>query len=350
MASSPKFCSNCGRPVSEGEQVCPKCGARLLNPWPGSAQQKSSRWPLVLLALLGAAGLLVLACVVLGVLVFLPNSRVMERFQPAQPTVWVEQMTEPPAAATQVVATVEMPTQPPAVETPAPLPSVTPPPNAVFMGVGFNLNPSVAAGINGEVVPASPPSQDGPYWDVAPEYKRIKLVGYAQTLTFHEPSIYIYPVEEYAKMSEQAANTINELRGLLEKKPAQVDRMPFLPVWNAGQVFHAEIKYMNFKSGSGVRYLSQYAQAVVPINSHELFYTFQGLSGDGRYYIAAVLPVSHPNLPQDGDIGQQAYQQLESNYTGYMAETTAMLEAQPPESFKPGLQALDALIESLEIQ
>lgn len=35
------------------------------------------------------------------------------------------------------------------------------------------------------------------------------------------------------------------------------------------------------------------------MNNQELFYTYQGLTDDGTYYVAVIFPVSHPDLPAD---------------------------------------------------
>lgn len=44
--------------------------------------------------------------------------------------------------------------------------------------------------------------------------------------------------------------------------------------------------------GGGIRYLTQFGQAAGLITNPELFYTFQGLTDDGAYYVAAVFPVA----------------------------------------------------------
>jgi hypothetical protein len=98
-----------------------------------------------------------------------------------------------------------------------------------------------------------------------------------------------------------------------------------------------------------VRYLTQFDQAPLPINSYELIYTFQGLTGDGRYYIAAVLPVTHPELPAGQQVGAEQAAGLD-DFPAYLAKTVAGLDGQPAGSFTPGLTNLDALIGSIEIK
>jgi hypothetical protein len=124
--------------------------------------------------------------------------------------------------------------------------------------------------------------------------------------------------------------------------------MPFLPPFNAAQVMHAQISYLDFENGQGVRYLTQFDQAPLPINSFELIYTFQGLTDDGQTYVAAVLPVTHPDLPATPLVNEQQIAEL-SDFAAYLAQTVAWLEQQPGDSFTPNLAQLDALIQSLEV-
>jgi hypothetical protein len=78
-----------------------------------------------------------------------------------------------------------------------------------------------------------------------------------------------------------------------------------------------------------------------------MFYTFQGLTEDGDYYISAIFPASHPNLPaaDSVEIGQDFY----DNFETYILETETMLDTQEAGDFTPDLNALDELIASLEI-
>jgi hypothetical protein len=165
----------------------------------------------------------------------------------------------------------------------------------------------------------------------------------------HEPRIEVYPVAEFEAISESAAKTIADLRQLTVDRPAAPERIPFLPAIDAGQVMRAQVAYLDFEGGTGVRFLTQYAQGRIPVNNHELFYTFQGLTDEGNAYVAAILPVSHPRLPPN----QRAYQgdldALVRNYDAYIARIEEQLSAQDASSFTPGLDQLDALIRSLEV-
>ena len=93
-----------------------------------------------------------------------------------------------------------------------------------------------------------------------------------------------------------------------------------------------------------------FSQGIVPINNYELIYTYQGLTSDRRYYVAAVLPVTHPSLPADGKVSGNEPPEFTSDFTAYLANTAASLNTQPAESFTPNLTLLDAMMSSIEIR
>jgi hypothetical protein len=111
---------------------------------------------------------------------------------------------------------------------------------------------------------------------------------------------------------------------------------------------HAKVEFMDFGNGKGVRYLTQFDQAPIPINNFEMIYTYQGLSEDGKYYIAAIFPVTHLELPESNDVyGDQEF--IMENFVTEMAESVTKLESLPDSGFSPDLTMLDALIQSIVI-
>ncbi len=237
---------------------------------------------------------------------------------------------------------------------PATTPTTAPPsptaektPNVDFNGMSFYLDPRLAQGVLPEIVPAAPgdPSQ-AMAGEVHPEYTQFTLQGYILRDTFHSPRIYIYPLNDYRTLDSSVDEIASRLTQVLEEQPAQAENLPFLPLWNAGQMFHAQIKYLDFKNGKGVRYLTQYGQAIYPVNNHDLFYTYQAISEDGLWYVAAVLPVSHPLLPASYDGGDPGINDPQS----YFAQVSTQLSALDPNSFNPSLLQLDELVSSLKVR
>jgi hypothetical protein len=147
--------------------------------------------------------------------------------------------------------------------------------------------------------------QTGAQWDVAPAHLRLTLQDYALQTTFHVPQLFVYPAQQYADLNPSAAESIKRLQAILANPSTTPtsDSLPRVPFLNAGQVLATQQKVLHFSGGSGVRFITQYAQGVSPINNSGLFYHFEGLSDDGRNYIVAILPVNLPFLAPDDNPG-----------------------------------------------
>lgn len=231
-------------------------------------------------------------------------------------------------------------TQPPA--TPEETPTIS------FRGISFSFGPEIASAADGQVVQAVTGS-DVPPWELAPRHARFTFSDYPLQDTFHQPQLIVYPVEEYAQLSEGVSTLVGDLRALLVDRSVNVPEkgLPFLPVWNAAQMMQTYINYLDFKNGSGIRYITQYGQAAYPINSQSMFYTFQGLTDDGLYYVTAIFPISNPVLPSPDSV--ELNDAFFDGFTTYIDETEALLDNEPTANFTPDVSLLDDLITSLEI-
>lgn len=203
--------------------------------------------------------------------------------------------------------------------------------------------------------------QAGAAWDVAPAHLQITLIDYSLQGSFHVPQVFVYPRSEYAAANPGAAESVKRLQALLTNAngPNTGDSLPHIPFFNAGQALAAQVKLIQFSGGSGIRAVVQYAQDVSPINNGGLFYLFQGLSQDGKYYVIAILPTSSPYLPRDnnpeaavpaGGIPFPAVTASGSSFEAYYTQTTQLLDHAASSQFDPSLDTLDALVKSISIQ
>jgi hypothetical protein len=79
--------------------------------------------------------------------------------------------------------------------------------------------------------------------------------------------------------------------------------------------------------------------------NQSLFYTFQGLTKDGRYYVVATFPISAEGLSDEPDI--QDWNAFFAGYQDYLKETANQLNAYSSGKFTPDLELIDAAIQSL---
>ncbi len=217
-------------------------------------------------------------------------------------------------------------------------------------GESFTINHNgVALNAIQETVPAKEQSDDSMWWMVLPEYKKVTLEGYPINGSALQPQVFIYPASDLALMNEAAGHELSALQTLLESQQVG-EKLPLLPLDGTVQVMHAQVKFLDFQGGKGVRFLTQTSSGITPINNQQLFYSFQGLTSDGAYYVAAVLPVNYPGLPADGLTPLPTENPFWSDFPGYKVEVVKMLEGAAASAFTPDFAALDLMIESFEVK
>ena len=243
--------------------------------------------------------------------------------------------------------------------------TVTPAP--VFEGQELNLGgvymvlpPCLASGASGVIVPEENPGADMPVFAYNPAYRKVTLTGYPLSDKFWEPIIQVYPVARYEELVSTLTDHVAQMQQILNDHPADVQNsIPLLPIENAAQIFHAQMSYINFQNGQGVGFLTEYAQSYDPVNNHDLFYTFQGLTADGSYWISAIFPANAAYLqdsydstivPADGiaapDMNSAS---LETDMKTYYAAMVTKLNTTPAESFTPSLSCIKRFIQSINI-
>ena len=246
----------------------------------------------------------------------------------------------PTVQPTATMLPAQPPTQPSATQPPA---QATKPAASTSGPITLDLA-GIAQSMTVETVAAVPASPDKPRTEVMPQYRRVTLQGYPVSNHRMQPQIFIFPAGDLASANENAGKAAADLQALLQSRQAG-DKLPFLPLDSSLQVMHARVEYLDFKNGKGVAFLTQYNNGIVPINNMQLIYTFQGLTSDGKTYIAAVLPITQADLPAT----DQASSIAGAEFQAAQAKTIAALEQQPGGSFTPDLAKLKAMIQSIAI-
>ncbi|HEX2995308.1 MAG TPA: hypothetical protein VHP14_10805 [Anaerolineales bacterium] len=178
--------------------------------------------------------------------------------------------------------------------------------------------------------------------EVMPQHIVFTINGYPLA---REAWVAVFNAAEYAGIDEHFSATISDLRSLKGGLGTIPDSLT--------SRFAAGVHAMNFQDGYGFRYLTQMNDAPMPINNERLFYYFKGLTDDGTYFVMAILPITAPMLAEDGKpeapipAGGVPFPAGGMGDEAYYTSVTEKLNALPPDSYTPSLNALDLLIESL---
>lgn len=260
-------------------------------------------------------------------------------------------------------------------QSPAALPTVemnTPQPSqlnhANLETIRFAYDSSLAAGVTARAIPASV-DQSGFVYDSTPTHIRIDFVN---PYTFREPiarfqpssapwlsyqypaapqlqpQILIYPVDSYNSINQIAGERIEALTNLLdiETLPSGTE-LPVLPTFNSAQDMRAQARPLDFQNGHGVRFIARYSQEAVPLVNPGVFYTFQGITEDGQFYVSAFFPLHISILPDEIQIDD--WDAFSRQYQTYLTDITGRLEELGNDDFEPKLGLLDDLVQSIVV-
>ena len=205
-------------------------------------------------------------------------------------------------------------------------------------------------GYSQTMIPANPPSADSPPWGVNPDMIEITLTGYPVINEYHDPIVRIYPVDDYLALEPRIQALVDDLQTLLASGATNPESIPFVPFFNAAQMMQAQVTHLDFRNGKGVRFITQYSQAAMPISNDSAFYAFIGLTDDSEYLVSATLPVNHPMFSKDMSTEpDEGWESFVENFTDYISTMETDLLTQTQQSFFPNLSPLDEMMSSFLI-
>jgi hypothetical protein len=278
----------------------------------------------------------------------------VETVNPTEDVQPTESLTEVPTEAITVIPT-EAPTEPPVNGT-----------ELNLGGIHMVLPPCLATNTVMTPIEAVPYDEMNGPMEYYPANRKITFQGYPLSGKFFavdDPNklggLVIYPAEDYAAMNQYMSDELSSMQTLLANKPSTPDSIPVLGIFGAMSVFKAQMKYIDFQNGQGIRFLTEYAQYNAPVNNNDLFYTFQGLTSDGKYWISAIFPVNATYLQAssestevpDGGLLAPSFDDPNyvANFITYYSDMINKLNTTPDAEFNPGLDCLDQFIQSLTI-
>jgi hypothetical protein len=222
---------------------------------------------------------------------------------------------------------------------------------ATFQNLTFAFDASIAGSWEAaEVLNNIETAPPGP--EMGPNRIAVSFPGYVNNNEWLSPNLFVYKVSDLAGTHE--ANEYDALNTLLTTQPdlssySQQQWLPFLPLMNASQAIHAAEQYLDFGSGTGIRYLTVFSQEAAPFTGERVWYSFQGLTTDGEYYVAAFFPLQTDLLPAEITMDAGDYDLFIQTYDDYIAETTTLLSEAAVSEFFPNVGVLDAMMQSITI-
>ena len=230
-----------------------------------------------------------------------------------------------------------------------------------YAGVTLEYDASLAKEFLAETVPAVPLENPADKPDgVAPRHVVISLkdsygarLGRDPSSPYAVPHIFVYPTSDPSdpRFDEEfptLRRAVTELNKLLARRAGSVtESIPFLPWADERQLFIGRKKLIRFRNGRGVLFMTQYDQEESPLNNEYLVYTFQGLTDDNAWYVAAIFPVAAQGLPATAAVDNPAA--LRAGYGEYIRKTSDRLNKLAVKKFTPGLGLLEEIVRSLKV-
>ena len=226
--------------------------------------------------------------------------------------------------------------------------------NVTCEELSFYLDPALGSAYECDTVPESSSSDIPMDVFIYPAHTELTIQNYALTRTQFPPQVMIYPVDRFCELlPDVLPRRVSDLESFISSGTWSSRELPFLPPLPMAQTFFSHETVISFNGGQGVRFITDYNESMHPISNRTIFYTFQGLTDDGMYWVAVTLPINSPILPADVDFPPppEGYtdESWFQNYDSYVNDVKDALEAQAPGSFSPTISILDSLVASITV-
>ncbi|MCS7060440.1 MAG: SH3 domain-containing protein [Anaerolineae bacterium] len=223
-----------------------------------------------------------------------------------------------------------------------------------FAGVSLRADHPLVFKTRGKLMPAIPKAPEAGFGGAAPAHVLFTFGAYQQPyiLSARDPQLRVFSVSAYRRIDLAFARIIDELNRVLTERPVEfTSDIPVLPLFNAAQIFRARVRYLSFQNGIGIRFISAYVDELMPITNDNLFYTFQGLTADGRHYVSFFYPLKTAALPDNAGhtLAAQDIDAFIRDFDRYLIDAVNLVEGLPADQFTPDLAALDDLVASLQV-
>jgi hypothetical protein len=229
--------------------------------------------------------------------------------------------------------------------------------SVAFNGVGFSfsadLGSSVAVIQVTGTLPDSPEDLDAPHLSFSLSNVRVERPTVPGPWR-SDGVVSAYRTEDL-EGADLAGEQYDQLQTLLAERPDLDtymvvvdldvdDYLPYLPVAGGGQLLRARAEYIDTPEVSGVAYVTAFSQDLTRLAASDFWYTFQGISADGSWYVALSWVLTVDGFPARVGGG------LPRDYPAYLNRTIATINEAGAETFSPSLTSLDALARSFTFE
>jgi hypothetical protein len=241
--------------------------------------------------------------------------------------------------------------------------------------ISLAYDSALASRVEVATMPSVPPSDQILFAEAHPAYAQFRFLGYQGGRPYELPllpldnriaQVMVFKTADFPGFGDDSPQGFvgqqQALTNLLQKgvEPTRCSEplsgydqaLPFLPWINMQQAFCAQPQIIEFSGGKGIRYVTYYTQGLNPVLHDQVFYTFQGLTNDQQFYVAAFLPIQTGIFPTEpppcsscSDPNADPIAEWKTLLTGQLTQ----LNAQAGNEFAPALTDLDELIQSIQI-
>ena len=259
-----------------------------------------------------------------------------------------------------------------------------------YAGVSFTFDATLASEVKSETLPEVVESK---WTDIGPEYPVFRFKGYQnESAEEGTAEIRVFSISKFRDVARKSSAWYNStaypgdidlskdfddevrvLELLLAKQPSPSEtgrflgrardsigcgEMPFLPMWEWCQAFVTRPKYISFKNGRGVFYLAHMDRETSQVTNADLQYVFQGITVDRQHYVSALFPVAASFLPKNSLVPEVEQWNNENyllshkskKYQNYVRPIIRQLNGLPASDFRPRLELIEHVIQSLEVK
>jgi hypothetical protein len=231
-----------------------------------------------------------------------------------------------------------------------------------FDGVGFTFDRALGESVSISRVPGEPP--DRPHVAApSPRHLAFTLFGpRAESARVPRPIdaggvVRVYRTEDLPRYA-WASGKLEELESLLAARPdlatrtaladdGGIDPLPFVADSSAAQAIIARAQYVDTPDLSGIAYLTVFRQDVFPFAAADFWYTFQGLSDDGEWYVAVDFIIEAGMFPERVTARDARRVSTARRWADYVNRSLLTLNEAAPDAFTPPLSSIDALVRSI---